>query len=581
MITVTQTSVQRAFNATSYLDVLSELPPIQTPVIPFTKTKQIIHFEPKTTEAPKEKDSQKLVARKKLPTTRHESPNSSKPKRKRSKSPKDSTTAASTSERPEVVEPTAASPESEFIARGTQRRQAFKQAEVQLRTAAERSNSPQSSSASTSRVNSPNKKRVVHRQSDEAATISSSSESSDLSDTDVAKAQESMKKSKRMYKIKTHKLKSSTSAPPSRMRQEHSSPSMSEEPDAEASSQQTQKKKEAEIIQDIRWRDISMSVAVPGRRDEIKRVTGIKHPAVVFKARELAGRVDAIWTAFDHGAAVYFAPELEPVVRQARDVVAYLAQLPNADDRRAFRSFLAEAQWKIVACIPRELYKTYGTRIATPIERVAYNFMQHLPKEIVPMERLKEKARKDIGETAKWIDFSDSNVLTFRDIWTRIMHELEGLDDIDHRLLELAIATDQEFTIIVSTGLPNTCAVFKLLNEYSKEAANLIGNIYLIELSDGGLYGLSSLARNLLSWRFGLEDLVYAALDIDNSQRSARLSVHQPSRDTTGDLQIYLGCQPYDPQVDIHFVECSCNPEVRRIFLETKMTTALGCAVNK
>ena len=74
MITVTQTSGKLAFNSTSYSDVVFELPPIQTPVIPFTKTKQIIHFEPKTTEAPKQKDLQKLVARKKLPTTGHESP---------------------------------------------------------------------------------------------------------------------------------------------------------------------------------------------------------------------------------------------------------------------------------------------------------------------------------------------------------------------------------------------------------------------------------------------------------------------------------------------------------------------------
>ena len=124
MITVTQTSGQLAFNATSYSNVLSELPPIQTPVIPSTKTKQIIHFEPQTTESPKQKDPQKLVARKKLSTTRHESPTSSKPKRKRRKSSKDSTTAASTSKRREVVEPTAASLKSEFTARGTPRRQA-------------------------------------------------------------------------------------------------------------------------------------------------------------------------------------------------------------------------------------------------------------------------------------------------------------------------------------------------------------------------------------------------------------------------------------------------------------------------
>ena len=53
-------------------------------------------------------------------------------------------------------------------------------------------------------------------------------------------------------------------------------------------------------MQEICWRDIPMSVAVPGRRDEIKRVTGIKHSAVVFNARELAGRVDAISTVLNH-----------------------------------------------------------------------------------------------------------------------------------------------------------------------------------------------------------------------------------------------------------------------------------------
>ena len=37
------------------------------------------------------------------------------------------------------------------------------------------------------------------------------------------------------------------------------------------------------------------------------------------------------------------------------------------------------------------------------------------------MDRLKEKARKDIGETAEWLEESDQNVLTPRDIWTRIL----------------------------------------------------------------------------------------------------------------------------------------------------------------
>ena len=119
------------------------------------------------------------------------------------------------------------------------------------------------------------------------------------------------------------------------------------------------------------------------------------------------------------------------------------------------------------------------------------------------------------------------------------------------------------------------------MNEFSKEATNLIGNIYLSELADGGMYGLSSLVQNLINWHLSFEDLVYAALDIESSQRSARCEVHLPSRDTAGDLQIYLGCKLYDPKVDINLVECSCNADVRRRFLGAKLTTSLGCQVTR
>ena len=50
-----------------------------------------------------------------------------------------------------------------------------------------------------------------------------------------------------------------------------------------------------------------------------------------------------------------------------------------------------------------------------------YNFMQHLPKKIVLMDRLKETARKDIGKTAEWLEETDENVVTLREIWTRIL----------------------------------------------------------------------------------------------------------------------------------------------------------------
>ena len=95
------------------------------------------------------------------------------------------------------------------------------------------------------------------------------------------------------------------------------------------------------------------------------------------------------------------------------------------------------------------------------------------------------------------------------------------------------------------------------------------------------MFGLSSLARILINWHLSFEDLVYAALDIESSQRSARCGVHPPSRDTAGDLQIHLGCKPYDPKVDINLIECSCNADVLRRFLGAKMTTSLKYQVTR
>ena len=111
------------------------------------------------------------------------------------------------------------------------------------------------------------------------------------------------------------------------------------------------------------------------------------------------------------------------------------------------------------------------------------------------MDKLNEKARKDIGETAEWLEESDKNVLTPSDIWTRILRELDRLDDITRRLHELKATYDRKFTVIVASGLSNACAVYKFLNEYLKEATNLIGNIYSIEVADGGMFGLLSLAK--------------------------------------------------------------------------------------
>ena len=56
------------------------------------------------------------------------------------------------------------------------------------------------------------------------------------------------------------------------------------------------------------------------------------------------------------------------------------------------RLMFAEVEWKVFADFLRALFKTNGVRIATSAERAAYNLLNNLPEDVVPVERLKEKA---------------------------------------------------------------------------------------------------------------------------------------------------------------------------------------------
>ena len=100
--------------------------------------------------------------------------------------------------------------------------------------------------------------------------------------------------------------------------------------------------------------------------------------------------------------------------------------------------------------------------------------MNNLPEDVVPVERLKEKARKENGECTDLLEAGSETLLTPRDIWTRLLRELDGLYDFERRILELE---GRGPTAIVTTGLPNACAVFKLINEYSQAAAGSSGRI--------------------------------------------------------------------------------------------------------
>ena len=193
------------FNDFEFTDVLRGLDKIQTPIITTQAPQETTRT--KTTASTMQvsqsgQSSQKLcIAPKKC------APKPSKPKRSHQNSPpQESASNTATSEQIEVVQPTAPPVETEVTARGTPRRQASKQAKAQIHSTIE--SSPASGSASKSptlRQSTTSRKRNTK----DPETLSSSSESSKLSDTDLAAASYGMKKWKRMHKIKSRKIKSS------------------------------------------------------------------------------------------------------------------------------------------------------------------------------------------------------------------------------------------------------------------------------------------------------------------------------------------------------------------------------------
>ena len=80
------------------------------------------------------------------------------------------------------------------------------------------------------------------------------------------------------------------------------------------------------------------------------------------------------------------------------------------------------------------LWKSLGMRWASPIERATYNLMATLPQDIMPLDRLREKARKDTRGSTEFLEASADNRLEPQDIWKRMMRDLKGLGGLDSNL---------------------------------------------------------------------------------------------------------------------------------------------------
>ena len=102
-----------------------------------------------------------------------------------------------------------------------------------------------------------------------------------------------------------------------------------------------------------------------------------------------------------------------------------------------------------------------------------------------------EEAKKNIGDCTEFLEDGPDRLLTPRDICTRLLRELADLGDFERRLLQLE---GRKPTAIVSSGLPNACVIFKLINEYSQAPAGRSGRIQQIEHADCGIHKLTAFA---------------------------------------------------------------------------------------
>ena len=138
------------------------------------------------------------------------------------------------------------------------------------------------------------------------------------------------------------------------------------------------------------------------------------------------------------------------------------------------------------------LFLTNGIRIAISAERAAYSLLNNLSENVVPVERLKEKVGKNIGESTDFLMAGPKTLLSISDIWTRLLRTLDGVYDFEKRILE---REGRGPTAIVTKELPTACAVFKFINENSQAAAGRSGRIQHMELADVGMLKLAAFVR--------------------------------------------------------------------------------------
>ena len=109
-----------------------------------------------------------------------------------------------------------------------------------------------------------------------------------------------------------------------------------------------------------------------------------------------------------------------------------------------------------------------------------------------------------------WLDKSDNNLLSLRDIWERLWLGLPLTEDLNSRLWVLR----GDPTVLIVKGCANVMFIFRLLDLYSAGAVGIRGTIERLELANAGLFDLAVLARAFGSWHVGIEQLAVLTLDL-------------------------------------------------------------------
>ena len=159
-----------------------------------------------------------------------------------------------------------------------------------------------------------------------------------------------------------------------------------------------------------------MTVTVPGTRQEIAKRTGRKvQPPQVFKAKLLAGRVNTIWINHEHGTKEYFDRDCARIVHHAKNAYSYL-HAHGGDLLRDVRSMFTEVQWKVIADFPKRALQDQRHSRSDLGGVRRKQLLNNLFEDVVLVDRLKEKAGKNIGECTDFLDDGPDTLLNSRDI---------------------------------------------------------------------------------------------------------------------------------------------------------------------